>query len=101
MNSSLRYALSYADNNHCMIIIMYTYNITKYGSTYYIGMAMVLSIIQYISKIQVSLSVCDPKTGMDRPHQNTHSIKKLANYMVGKGVKLNFHIVYLLLLLLL
>ena len=41
---------------------------------------------------------------MDRPHQNTHSIKKLANYMVGKGVKLNneiFHIVHLLLLLLL
>ena len=32
-------------------------NITKYGSTYYIGMAMVLSIIQYIMKIQVSLSV--------------------------------------------
>ena len=41
---------------------------------------------------------------MDRPHQNTHSIKKLANYMVGKGVKLNdviFHIVHLHLLLLL
>ena len=60
---------------------------------------MVLSIIQYIMKIQVSLSEC--ATGMDRPHQNTHSIKKLANYMVGKGVKLNdviFHIVLLLLL---
>ena len=43
-------------------------------------------------------------TGMDRPHQNTHSIKKCANYMVGKGVKLNdviFHIVHHLLLLLL
>ena len=41
---------------------------------------------------------------MDRPHQNTHSIKKLANYMVGKGVKLLdviFHIVHHLLLLLL
>ena len=40
---------------------------------------------------------------MDRPHQNTHSIKKRANYMVGKGVKLDdviFHIVHLLLLLL-
>ena len=61
---------------------------------------MVLSII-----IQVSLSVCaNLKTGMDRPHQNTHSIKILANYMVGKGVKLNdviFHIVHHLLLLLL
>ena len=37
---------------------------------------MVLSIIQYILKIQVSLSVCaNLTTGMDRPHQNTHSIK--------------------------
>ena len=38
-------------------------------------------------------------TGTDRPHQNT---QKLANYMVGKGVKLKdviFHIVNLLLLL--
>ena len=65
---------------------------------------MVLSIIQYISKIQVSHSVCaNLTTGMDRPHQYTHSIKKCANYMVGKGVKLNdviFHIVHLLLLLL-
>ena len=40
---------------------------------------------------------------MNRPHQNTHSIKILANYMVGKGVKLKdviFHIVHLHLLLL-
>ena len=44
-----------------------------------IGMAMVLSIIQYILKLQVSLSVYNLTTGMDRPHQNTHSIKKLAN----------------------
>ena len=37
---------------------------------------MVLSIIQYISKIQVSLSVCANLTTVkDRPHQNTHSIK--------------------------
>ena len=52
--------------------------ITKYGSRLLsnIGMAMVLSIIQYISKIQVSLSVYNLTTGMDRPHQNTHSIKK-------------------------
>ena len=28
-------------------------------------------------------------TGMARPHENTHSIKKLDNYMVGEGVKLN------------
>ena len=43
-------------------------------------------------------------TWMDRPHQNTHSIKKRANYMVGKGVKLKdviFLIVHHLLLLLL
>ena len=62
---------------------------------------MVLSIIQYILKLQVSLSVT---TGMDRPHQNTHSSKILANYMVGKGVILKdviFHIVHLHLLLLL
>ena len=26
---------------------------------------------------------------MARPHENTHSIKKLDNYMVGEGVKLN------------
>ena len=38
----------------------------------YIGVAMVLSIIQYILKIQISLNLT---TGMDRPHQNTHSIK--------------------------
>ena len=66
---------------------------------------MVLSIIQYILKIQVSLSVWDNlTTGMDRPHQNTHSIKTVANYMVRKGVKLKdviFLIVHHLLLLLL
>ena len=33
--------------------------------------------------------ISNPKTGMDRPHQNTHSIKKLDNYMVGEGVNLN------------
>ena len=53
---------------------------------------MVLSIIQYILKLKVSPSVWDNlTTGMDRPHQNTHSIKKLANYMVGKGVKFGVH----------
>ena len=52
-------------------------------------------------KIQVSHSVCaNLTTGIDRPHQYTHSIKKLANYILCKGVKLNdviFHIVHLLL----
>ena len=36
---------------------------------------MVLSIIQYILKIQVSFSMCKLTTGMNRLHQNTHSIK--------------------------
>ena len=35
--------------------------------------------INYVLHVYVS----NLTTGMDRPHQNTHSIKKLANYMVG------------------
>ena len=51
--------------------------------------------INYVLHVYVS----NLTTGMDRPHQNTHSIKKLANYMVGKGVKCNdviFHIVHII-----
>ena len=69
---------------------------------------MVLSIIQYIyENPSFTFSrwlISNLTTVMDRPHQNTHSIKILANYMVGKGVKLKdviFHIVHLHLLLLL
>ena len=66
---------------------------------------MVLSIIQYIlnSKFHFQYGY-NLTTGMDRPHKNTHSVKKVANYMVCKGVKLKdviFHIVHHLLLLLL
>ena len=46
-------------NNICLYkfyINVDVLSITKYGSKY-IGMAMVLGIIQYIMKIQVSLSV--------------------------------------------
>ena len=54
---------------------------------------MALSIIQYILKKSKFHSMSNLTTGMDRDHQNTHSIKKSANYMVGKGVKLNHVIV--------
>ena len=71
--------------NHILKVKLGFHNVSLSMVVLTIGMAMVLSIIQYIMFQYVS----NLTTWMDRPRQNTHPIKKLANYMVGKGVKLN------------
>ena len=54
-----------------------------------IGMVMVLRIIHFETP-SFPFSMSNLTTGMDRLHQNPHSVKKLANYIEGKCVTSHF-----------